>query len=188
MFGASNASNFDLHPAENAFFGFVAAQVAMRDRSFLKEVVGGAYVEFDDIEGSGGRCGYNFLTGLEGNYQRVSSHSSTTQQYGLPQGKVIGSVLIGTKNNNVTWFQLEGAGWNIRNPVGAFKHALDTILYVVLRRQMGPLGTSDHLESNPLTSKSASPMSAACSSMTCPATTLAPALAATPTNASIAAA
>lgn len=142
-----NATTFDLHPAENALFGFIYAQVTNRSHSDMSEILGGAFVKFPDPNG----CAHKFLITLPGHYKRISSHFSSTDQYGIKEGKVIDTILIGTSTDNVTWFQLEGAAFDGMHDISqSWKHTLDTILYVVTRRQMGPLGTSAHTEKQPL--------------------------------------
>lgn len=148
----SNSQEFDLHPAENVLFGFIYEQLVRRSHSDMAEIVGGAHVQFLDPTG----CAHKFLTSLPGAYKRISSHPSTSAQYGIKEGRVLQTILIGTNPNHMTWFQLEGSAWDPHDLVKAINHSLDTIIYLITRRQMGPLGTSVHTDKNPLRINSAS--------------------------------
>lgn len=143
-----DANKFDLHPAENLLFGFLFRQVADNTELHMREILSGANIAFPDPEHNF----YNFLSNLDGAQKRISSHRSDSDQYGIPEGRVVHTLLVGTTGRK-TWLQLEGASWApfsapISETIG---HSLDTIQYFFTQRQVGPLGTSRHTDNNPLT-------------------------------------
>merc|ERR1712083_570328 len=72
-------------------------------------------------------------------------------QFGIPEGKIINTVLIGTLGAKDTWFQLEGAQWDPFHDVpNSVKHCIDWAMYFLSGRQMGPLGSSIYTDKNPL--------------------------------------
>jgi len=175
-----NAATYDLQQ-NNPLFGFIYTQVAAANTTILSDILAGAFVEFKDTDG----CGHKFLTGLPGNYKRFSSHKSTTETVGLREGTVINSVLIGSKTNGITWFQLEGSNFDFKspdkiltNPLSFVRHTCDTILNLILRKQMGPLGESEHVESNPLRVNNYIAHRTQCPNACVPTTTAPPAAAA----------
>jgi len=145
--GSLNATYFDLHPAENLLFGFIFEQLVNRSHDKMIDILGGAHVQFHDPDG----CDHKFLTNLPGAYKRISSHPSTTAQYGITEGRVIHTILMGTNEDKKTWFQLEGAPWGATF-VDSINHILDASIYFITgrQRQMGPLGTSAYTDKSPL--------------------------------------
>lgn len=132
------AEQFDLHEAENPLFGFLSAQMSLGDRAELSEVLRGAHVEIRDEDGSI----YSFLTSLPGATRRTSSHTSDRAQFGIPEGRVVSTLLVGHLQNR-TWFQLEGSPWGPHQSVwNLLGHILDFIEYRTLGQNVGPLGTS----------------------------------------------
>lgn len=145
--GRKESTKFDLHPAENALFGFIYGQVARRNHTLMREILGGGHVRFRDPN----RCAHAFLVHLKGAYNRISSHFSTSDQVGIKEGRVVHTILIGTLAHDVTWFQLEGEAWDpTRDIVSSIKHGFDAVAYVISQHQMGPLGMSVHTDKNPL--------------------------------------
>eukprot|EP00747_Dinoflagellata_sp_TGD_P192245 gnl/TRDRNA2_/TRDRNA2_56811_c0_seq1.p1 gnl/TRDRNA2_/TRDRNA2_56811_c0~~gnl/TRDRNA2_/TRDRNA2_56811_c0_seq1.p1 ORF type:complete len:297 (+),score=45.42 gnl/TRDRNA2_/TRDRNA2_56811_c0_seq1:26-892(+) len=140
------SSRFDLHPAENPLFGFLQLQVLEHDREKMKEVLCGAHLQIHDIDGST----YTFLTNLPGAWVRISSHDSDRAQYGIPEGRIVSSLLVGTLHN-FTWLQLEAHPWDVwHDPVGSMGHALDYVKYRFTGMNVGPLGLSRFTDRHPL--------------------------------------
>eukprot|EP00930_Biecheleria_cincta_P050755 TRINITY_DN35930_c0_g1_i1.p1 TRINITY_DN35930_c0_g1~~TRINITY_DN35930_c0_g1_i1.p1 ORF type:complete len:292 (-),score=26.66 TRINITY_DN35930_c0_g1_i1:66-941(-) len=132
------AEQFDLHEAENPLFGFLFAQVSRGDRAELSEILRGAHVQIRDEDGSI----YSFLTCLPGATRRTSSHMSDRAQFGIPEGRVVSTLLVGHLKNR-TWFQLEGSPWGRHQSLwNLLGHVLDFTEYWTLGRNVGPLGTS----------------------------------------------
>jgi len=152
------AEQFDLHEAENPLFGFLSAQMSRGDRAELSEVLRGAHAEVRDEDGSI----YSFLTSLPGATKRTSSHTSDRAQFGIPEGRVVSTLLVGNLQNR-TWFQLEGSPWGphqtVWNLVG---HILDFIEYWTLGQNVGPLGTSMFTDRQALMAGSPMPVGEAC--------------------------
>lgn len=152
------ADQFDLHEAENPLFGFLFAQMSRGDRAELSEVLCGAHVQVRDEDGSI----YNFLTSLPGATRRTSSHRSDRSQFGIPEGRVVSTLLVGHLGNQ-TWFQLEGSPWGTRQTVwNLLGHALDFIEYSTLGQNVGPLGTSRLTDRQSLMAGSPKPVGEAC--------------------------
>lgn len=152
------ADRFDLHEAENPLFGFLSAQMSLGDRAELSEVLCGAHVRVPDEDGSI----YNFLTTLPGATRRTSSHRSDRAQYGIPEGRVVSTLLVGHLRNQ-TWFQLEGSPWGTRQTLwNILGHAFDFIEYVTLGQNVGPLGTSRLTDRQSLMAGSPKPVGEAC--------------------------
>eukprot|EP00440_Ansanella_granifera_P008553 gb/GFBE01009266.1/.p1 GENE.gb/GFBE01009266.1/~~gb/GFBE01009266.1/.p1 ORF type:complete len:286 (+),score=30.90 gb/GFBE01009266.1/:1-858(+) len=153
------AERFDLHIAENPLFGFLYGQVVHRDRAELEQILRGAHVDVVDQDGSV----YTFLTSLPGATRRTSSHSSDRAQYGIPEGRVVSTLLVGRLGDQ-TWFQLEGHPWGAGQSIlSCIGHALDFIEYVALGRNVGPLGTSRRTDEYPLIAGSPLSTTEACS-------------------------
>lgn len=143
----ANATMFDLSPAESPLFGFIFTQLINQSSDNMEDILGGAHVVFEDA----GSCMHKFLINLPGAYPRTSSHRSTSTQYGIKEGRILDTILIGTDSKNMSWFQLEGAAWDPKHDIpSSFNHALDMFLYILTRKQMGPLGTSPHTDKHPL--------------------------------------
>lgn len=143
--GESATARFDLHEAENPLFGFLYAQLGLSDLDGMREVLGGAHVQLED-----GGSAYGFLTQLPGAAKRISSHDSDRAQYGIPEGRIVSTLLVGTLRNH-TWFQLEASSWDPwRNPLASLGHVADYLEYKATGMNVGPLGTSRSTEAHPL--------------------------------------
>lgn len=144
-----DSTKFDLHPAENSLFGFLFAQVARRDRTVMSEVLQGAHLVLPLDQGPSGDY-YDFLRRLPGAHERISSHQSDRTQYGIPEGSVVSTLLIGSVQGRV-WLQLEGSVWDpFHVPLSSVCHVIDYIQYKLTGRNVGPLGSSSHTDKNPL--------------------------------------
>jgi len=101
---------------------------------------------------------HDFFTRLKGAYPRMSSHVSVLQQYGVPEGSTLETLLTGglrassAESGGVeTWFQLEGAQWNpFHRPWQSVLHMLNYVQYKLTGRNVGPLGTSKYTDRDPL--------------------------------------
>jgi hypothetical protein len=140
---------FDLHPSENPLLGFIWEQVVVKNRREMREVLSGAHVVIRDPEGSI----YRFLESLPGAARRTTStHRSDRTQYDIPEGRVVSSLLIGYLNG-ATWFQLEGAPWDLKNHFWhSLGHIFDFTEYflTLMSNNVGPLGTSKYVDWKPL--------------------------------------
>jgi hypothetical protein len=161
MLTREESLRFDLHPAENPLLGFLWQQVLGQSRTELLEVLSGAHVIIDDPEGKA----YAFLESLPGAERRsFSTHRSDRAQYDIPEGYFVSSLLIGYLNN-ATWFQLEGAPWDLNNHFWqSLGHILDTTEYIMslMSSNVGPLGTSKYTDRRPLRKKHVAPVHKVC--------------------------
>eukprot|EP00746_Dinoflagellata_sp_MGD_P026672 gnl/MRDRNA2_/MRDRNA2_162855_c0_seq1.p1 gnl/MRDRNA2_/MRDRNA2_162855_c0~~gnl/MRDRNA2_/MRDRNA2_162855_c0_seq1.p1 ORF type:complete len:324 (+),score=12.79 gnl/MRDRNA2_/MRDRNA2_162855_c0_seq1:33-974(+) len=148
---------FQLHPAENPLFGFLYGQLLHQNSVHLKDALFGAYVLFPDPD----RRYYRFLSTLPDAHKRISSHQSSSIQYGIPEGQYLSAILIGTidcpsnagapANSPCTWLQFEGSEWQpLRDPVGAVGHSLDYLRHLACGCNIGPLGQSNYTDHTPL--------------------------------------
>lgn len=152
-----DADHFDLHPAESTLFGLLYWQVANRTRSTMREILCGAHVV---VAEDAGAAIYGLLTALPGARERISSHTSDRKQFGIPQGRVISTLLVGA-NGGSTWFQFEANPWDPwHNLVGTLGHCMDFVRYKFSRssRNRGPLGKSEMTDAQPLIVGSGSPL------------------------------
>lgn len=152
--GDQNADRFDLHPAENVLLGFLFQQLARRDLTFMGQVLRGAHVVIaQDPQAEY----YRLLTTLPGAQPRISSHASDRLQYGIPEGRIVQTLLVGALGTSV-WFQLEGHPWDPwSSPWSSFGHIADFVRYRLSGRNQGPLGSSVHTDQLPLTITAAVP-------------------------------
>mmetsp|Transcript_10236 Transcript_10236/g.30802 ORF Transcript_10236/g.30802 Transcript_10236/m.30802 type:complete len:337 (-) Transcript_10236:49-1059(-) len=151
---------FDLHEHESPLLGFLFHQVARGAHEELRQVLSGAHIKLQDPDGSV----YDFLRSLPGAWRRISSHRSSRPQYGVPAGSVLSALLVGTLDNS-TWLQLEGSPWDPgHRPLGSLGHALDFLEYAIIRRNVGPLGTSKATDRQPLLAGQIAPTREACPS------------------------
>lgn len=143
----ASATKFDLHERESPILGFLFSQVIGKDRTLMEEVLRGAHIRVQDTDG----WVYKFLTSQPGAYKRISSHRSTKPQFGIPEGHILSTILVGAVDNT-TWLQMESSHWDpFHRPLGALGHILDYVEYFVIRQNVGPLGTSPATDRHPLT-------------------------------------
>mmetsp|Transcript_4068 Transcript_4068/g.10821 ORF Transcript_4068/g.10821 Transcript_4068/m.10821 type:complete len:319 (-) Transcript_4068:41-997(-) len=160
-FNAPQVAEFDLHPAEHPLFGFLFAQLLQKDKEQMRKILKGAHISVNDTARDEDSI-YRFLTTLPGAHKRISSHRSDRAQYGIPEGHVVSTLLVGHLNQD-TWFQLEGAPWSPgSNPGGSLLHILDFLEYGLTHHNVGPLGTSDNTDKHPLKFNSIVPAAEAC--------------------------
>jgi len=125
----------------------------------MRAILSGAHVQFLDPEGGF----HHFLISRRGAYPRISSHPSTSEQYGVKEGRILQTILIGTNSDNRTWFQLEGAPWDPHGSIGnIINHSLDAVIYFITRRNIGPLGTTSYTDKNPLRLDTPAPPEKSC--------------------------
>jgi hypothetical protein len=155
------SNRFDLHPAENPLLGFIWQQVVSQSLSEMREVLSGAHVVIADPNGEA----YAFLQSLPGAVRRhTSTHRSNRAQYDIPEGRVVASLLMGYLDD-ATWFQLEGAPWDLHNDFWqSMGHVFDTTEYALslMSSNVGPLGTSKYTDRNPLRKSAIVPVHKAC--------------------------
>lgn len=148
-FSVKESERFDLHPAEHPLLGFIWRQVVSKSLTEMREVLSGGHVVIGDPDASS----YTFLHNLPGAVRRESStHISDRAQYDIPEGRVVMSLLIGYLDG-ATWFQLEGAPWDLKhNFWRSLGHVCDTSEYFLslMTRNVGPLGTSRYTDRRPL--------------------------------------
>mmetsp|Transcript_76416 Transcript_76416/g.236646 ORF Transcript_76416/g.236646 Transcript_76416/m.236646 type:complete len:350 (+) Transcript_76416:50-1099(+) len=169
-FSQAAAGAFDLREHESPVLGFLYHQVARGEREEMRQVLCGANVRLQDADGSV----YGLLQSLPGAQRRISSHQSSRPQYGVPVGRVLSSLLLGTRDNS-TWLQLEGSPWDPwHQPVRSLGHVLDFLEYGIIRRNVGPLGTSKATDRRPLLAGPPAPTSEACPALCGQPTTGAP--------------
>jgi len=112
----------------------------------MTDVLRGAHVV---LLGDSGRF-YEWIIAMQGSYRRTSSHVSTRVVYAV-SGTLLPSCLAGMTPRQDSWFQLEADPWNFnRYPVRSLLHALSFLFYELLDVQVGPYGTSQYSETNPL--------------------------------------
>mmetsp|Transcript_52550 Transcript_52550/g.122243 ORF Transcript_52550/g.122243 Transcript_52550/m.122243 type:complete len:279 (-) Transcript_52550:154-990(-) len=146
----ATAAGFDLHERDSPLLGFLFGQVLRGAPDKMRSVLSGAHVQLRDPDG----FIYDFLRGLPRSYKRISSHRSSRAQYGVPEGKILSALLVGTLDNS-TWLQLEGSAWDpLHQPWASMGHILDYIEYKILRKNIGPLGISGNTDWQPLFIKS----------------------------------
>lgn len=152
----SDLRKFDLNPplAEKVLMGFVYMQIARRDREIMRQILSGAHIllQRDVLSTPGGEnfTAYQLLQSFPGAYKRQSSHRSDAQQYGLPQGEVLHTLLLGDIDGH-TWFQFEGNG--VHSVISFLLHMGNYVEYKLTGRNIGPLGTSKFTDRAPLVIK-----------------------------------
>lgn len=116
----------------------------MRNREawpYFADVMAGAHVEIVDQHAR-----YHAWCKLRTRYPRPSSHPSVGTQYAV-DGPFCHTILFGMRRN-VTWMQLE------RHPYGGVKntilHGLDWWKYGQTKRNQGPFGTSEYIDTRPV--------------------------------------
>jgi hypothetical protein len=88
--------------------------------------------------------------GLPGAQVRPNSHPYHGDAFSI-QGQIFPEFLCATlqlPGRNYTWFQVERAG--VRNVRQFMSHAVHTMWYMVSNRNVGPDGTSHHIDTNPI--------------------------------------
>jgi len=137
-----------------------------RDRDFVSELLKGANIV---VRGDKGAI-YEWFISTPQAYNRLSSHFSQRDQFGLDLGGNLKTLLTGVDSEGDTWFQFEGAAFNFfKNPLEvlivlsrflslvfhspfsqAILHILQYIQYLVTDKQVGPLGTSKFTDARPI--------------------------------------
>jgi len=135
-------------PVERKILGTLYTQLLNKRVKFLVEIMKGAHVIVEQDDG----WYYDKFRNLSSStYARISSHFSSEQQYAIPQGYMLDTLLTGKTSGQDSWFQLEGANWDpFYRPFDSFVHVLNYIEYRIRGVQIGPLGTSVHTDKNPL--------------------------------------
>ncbi|OQS02613.1 hypothetical protein THRCLA_05029 [Thraustotheca clavata] len=133
---------------ECKLLGTLYMHLAARQSHDLMEILRGAHVIVQNDNG----FYYSHFQNLSSNIHfRFSSHYSIVQQYAIPQGPLLDTILLGITHDNSSWFQFEGAAWDpFTRPMDSLIHVLNYFEYTFRRVQIGPLGTSIHTDQSPL--------------------------------------
>lgn len=112
----------------------------------LEHILKGAHVRLDD----NGEMYEKWVSELHKKNERVSSHKSNTQQYGI-QGPFIKELLFSRTNdqegNKYTWFQLENHPVSMGHII---RHMIDYFKYKITQENQGPFGSSPFTDSAPI--------------------------------------
>jgi hypothetical protein len=114
----------------------------------LQEILNGGHLNLED----GGKFYDELVNTFNSSIsKRVSSHHSIAQQYSLSY-PIAKEVLFGITENSegkkVTWMQFEKH--NTKNLLNIILHLIDYIKYRITGKNIGPFGSSEHTDSNPL--------------------------------------
>lgn len=149
----AEARPLDLRTPEEELLGTLFCRLVNHSTPLMGDILRGAHME---VHNDGGWY-YDVFTRLKGAYPRTSSHNSILQQYGVPEGSTLETLLTGQHRGrpagqpSVTWFQLEGAAWDpFRHPATSVVHMLNYFQYIITGLNIGPLGDSKYTERNPL--------------------------------------
>jgi hypothetical protein len=114
----------------------------------LEEILKGAYLRFEDNGEFYNKLVHLFHINLQ---KRRSSHHSYVQQYSF-SGPIVKEILFGVskdeKGTKTTWIQFERHDTN--TPVNLILHLGDYFIYKWTGKNIGPYGSSNYTESNPL--------------------------------------
>ncbi|MCL9684864.1 hypothetical protein [Legionella maioricensis] len=114
----------------------------------LEEMLQGAYLKFEDNGSLYNELIAIFHLNLR---KRSSSHASCVQQYSF-SGPVVKEILFGVSENktgtNTTWVQFEKH--NTNTPINLILHLFDYVMHQWTGKNIGPYGSSNYTESNPL--------------------------------------
>jgi len=142
----SLASEFDVCAQELELIGVIFHEVLDGAINDLKSILQGAFV----LVANDGGMFYEFVKGMHGAYERISSHVSIVPQYAV-RLRQLKTVLAGRCSNGDSWFQFEAGEWcPEENLCGSILHAGHYLEYKCSGLQVGPLGYSDHTDHNPL--------------------------------------
>lgn len=121
----------------------------------LEELLKGGHLKFYDDGLFYNELIQHFNSSIQ---KRSSSHNSCVQQYSL-SGPVVKEVLFGIsidKNGNEsTWIQFEKH--NMNTIIEYILHLFDYLMHKLTGKNIGPYGSSDHTESNPIVISSIEP-------------------------------
>jgi hypothetical protein len=146
LLSESLASEFDVCAQELELLGVIFHQVLNGAMHDLKAILQGAFV----LVANDGGMFYEFVKGMNGAYERISSHVSIVPQYAVRLRR-LKTVLAGRCSDGDSWFQFEAGEWcPEENLCGSILHAGHYLEYKCSGLQVGPLGYSDHTDHNPL--------------------------------------
>jgi len=149
----SDRERLDLHPLECCLLGTVYYGLLRAASSSHMQFLSGAHMVVNATGELPVGTFYAIMTHMRGAYQRMSSHSSSVPQYGVPEGRILRTLLTGRQVDppQRSWFQVEGAEWSpLKHPLDSLLHLLNWIRYKVTGLQVGPLGSSKFTDKNPL--------------------------------------
>lgn len=114
----------------------------------LEEMLKGGHVQLDDNGQFYDELVRSFKSSLS---ERISSHHSVQQQYSLSY-PIVKEVLFGVTEdkdgNKRTWIQFEKH--NTKTLINLIMHIVDFIRYKWTGKNIGPFGSSEHTDENPL--------------------------------------
>lgn len=114
----------------------------------LEEMLKGGHLKLNDH----GEFYHELLTEFRCTlHKRKSSHQSTVQQYSF-SGPVLKEVLLGVSEDQSgeksTWIQFERH--HTKTIIDFILHVFDYIKYLLTGKNIGPYGSSNHTENNPM--------------------------------------
>lgn len=114
----------------------------------LQEMLKGGHLQIDDNGQFYKQLVHDFSSSIT---KRTSSHASIVQQYALSY-PITKEILFGVtedeKGNKKTWIQFEKH--NTKTLLNLILHLIDYIKYKFTGKNIGPFGSSEHTDSNPL--------------------------------------
>lgn len=120
----------------------------VRTQDILQEMLNGGHLNMEDGGKFYDELVRNFNSSIS---KRISSHHSVAQQYSLsyPISKeVLFGVTEDAEGRKRTWMQFEKH--NTKNLLNIILHLIDYIKYRITGKNIGPFGSSEHTDSNPL--------------------------------------
>ncbi|MFJ1269403.1 hypothetical protein ACD661_12625 [Legionella lytica] len=120
----------------------------VRTQEILQEILNGGHLNWEDDGKFYEELVKNFNSSIN---RRISSHHSVVQQYSLSY-PISKEVLFGVKEDSEgrkrTWMQFEKH--DTKNLLNIILHLIDYIKYRITGKNIGPFGSSEHTDSNPL--------------------------------------
>ncbi|CAM4469384.1 MAG: hypothetical protein LEGION0403_FIIPPAGN_00268 [Legionella sp.] len=120
----------------------------VRTQEVLQEMLNGGHLNLEDDGKLYDELVKHFNSSIS---KRISSHHSIAQQYSLsyPISKeVLFGVTEDSEGRKRTWMQFEKH--NTKNLLNIILHLIDYIKYRITGKNIGPFGSSEHTDSNPL--------------------------------------
>lgn len=132
----------------SSLLGFLYVQVANRSNETMLDILRGAHVVMNDPD----RRIYDTLTNMPGAFQVTTFLKSDLPQQAIVFDRNF-AFLVGSRKRS-TWFRFEATGrtksFGLEHVLLGLSRAVDWTLHVITRRNIGPLGRSNHTESDPL--------------------------------------
>lgn len=136
---------FDMELFQKAKLVFEIIRYANLEEA--SQILEGAHVIIED-----GGALYERLSSFTSlRIQRISSHyknGKSSPDLSVQAGEIFREVLIGKTNEGQSWFQLENhTTQGVKNFIA---HGVDLIIYLVVKKNIGQYGWSQHTERNPI--------------------------------------